>query len=538
MKFDSIISSATFAAAANTACNPAAIQALLPTGADLNFARVVAANETFEVPKGDTGYPNSPPNLPALCAISVQVQSIQNSTYGFGLFLPENWNGRFLAVGNGGFAGGINYEDMASGVRYGFAVMSTDTGHNSTVGDGQWAYQHPERIANWGYLAMHGSVVVSKQIVAAYYAENVSYSYYSGCSTGGRQGLKEAEAFPEDFDGILAGAPAWWTTHLQPWTIRVALYNLPETADYHIPASLFAVINAEVLKQCDPQDGLVDNIISNPEGCNFRPEALLCGANSTGNSSHCLSTTQLHTLHNIYSDYVDESNTFFFPGLSKGTEGQPFLVAANAPNSLGSDYPKYFLGLGPEWRFDSYTDAIIALSDKINPGNATVKFDLSAYYKKGGKILSYHGLADPLIPYKSSPYFYNEVYRTLKPKGIDIGSFYKFFDVPGMSHCSGTTPAFNAPWYFAGANQQLQLGDSIYSTPGFENEEHDVLLALVAWVEKGRVPEQIIATKYVNDTTHDKVLRQRPLCMYPTRAEYRGHGDPNEAKNWNCKSLY
>lgn len=383
---------------------------------------------------------------------------------------------------------------------------------------------------------MHGSVVAAKKLTTSYYKKDLKRSYYSGCSTGGRQGLKEAEAYPEDFDGILAGAPAWWTAHLQPWTARITLYNLPSTANYHIPASLFAAINAEVLKQCDPQDGLVDGIISDPEACNFRAETLLCGS-TTANASNCLTSPQLDTLHNLYSDYIGENNTFFFPALSKGTESQPFLITGDAPNPLGTDYVKYFLGLGPNWDFKQYNDAIISLSDRINPGNATVKFDLSAYQRKGGKILSYHGLADPLIPTKSTPYFYNQVDRTLAPKGVQIDSFFKFFLVPGMSHCSGTTPAYNAPWYFAGANQQPVLGP-VYSTPGFEDKEHDALLALMAWVEEGRVPEYVIGTKYVNDTQHDKVSRQRPLCMYPKQAKYTGKGDANDAKNWKCKSLY
>src|SRR5687767_8438476 len=133
--------------------------------------------------------------------------------------------------------------------------MSTDTGHNSSLGDGSWAYQSPERQENWSHLAMHGSVVTAKTILSAYYGRPVSYNYYAGCSTGGRQGLKEAERYPEDFDGIIAGAPAWWTSHLQPWTVQMGLYNLPTNADYYIPPSKFPLIAKEVLRQCDPQDG-------------------------------------------------------------------------------------------------------------------------------------------------------------------------------------------------------------------------------------------------------------------------------------------
>jgi feruloyl esterase len=416
--------------------------------------------------------------------------------------------------------------------------MSTDTGHNSTTADGRWAYQHPERVENWGHLAMHGSTVAAKAVVAAYYSQNVSYSYYSGCSTGGRQGLKEAERYPEDFDGIVAGAPAWWTSHMQPWTARVWLYNNPASAGYHISAAHFATVNAEVLKQCDPQDGLVDNIISDPKGCNFRAETLLCGANATANDTSCLESPQLDALYKIFTDYLAENNTIIFPTFFLGSEGQPALLTGNAPNPLGTDYIKYFLGKGPNWDYNEYNDEIVTSSDAINPGDATVRFDLSEYHKRGGKILSYHGMIDPLIPTSSTPFFYNHMLRALAPKGIDADSFFKFFLVPGMSHCSGTQPNMNAPWYFAGPNQQSVLGRTVYSVPGFEDKEHDALLAMMTWVEEGEAPEHIIGTKYVNDTLHTDVMRQRPLCMYPRQAKYKGEGDVNAASSWECKGLY
>lgn len=350
--------------------------------------------------------------------------------------------------------------------------------------------------------------------------------------------MKEAEYYPESFDGIVAGAPAWWTSHLQPWTVRIALYNLPTTADYHIPAALFPTLNAEIIRQCDPQDGVVDNIISDPLGCNFQPTTLLCGSNSTANVTGCFTGPQLDTVYNIFSDYVGENNTFIFPSFWLGSEGQPAFFSGNAPNPLGPEYVQYFLGKGPSWNFTDYNDEIIALSDAMNPGNATVGFDLSGFHAKGGKILAYHGMADPLIPTGTTPYFYDHVTRTLKPQGINVDEFYKYFLVPGMSHCSGTQASMNAPWYFAGGNQQAALADDVYSVPGFEDEEHDVLKAMMAWVEEGRVPEYVIGTKYVNDTMHDEVLRQRPICIYPKQAKYTGEGDVDDAANWECKSLY
>ncbi len=235
------------------------------------------------------------------------------------------------------------------GMEYGFAVVSSDTGYSSMVFDASWAYNALEKVANWGYRALHGSIVLAKDVIKVYYGKAPTYSYYSGCSTGGRQGLKEAEMFPEDFDGIVAGAPAWWTTHLQLWNMKVGLYNLPTTAPYHIPSSLFSVIGGE------------------------------------------------------------------------------------EPSSLGTDYVKYMLGLGTNWDWNNFEPSLVALSDKINPGNATANnFDLSPYYKKGGKLLHYHGYADGSIATGSSIYFYNHVLRTLKPQGIELDSFYRYFLVPGM----------------------------------------------------------------------------------------------------------
>lgn len=430
-------------------------------------------------------------------------------------------------------------EAQGPGSRYGFATMSTDTGHNSSSGDGAWAYNQPGRVENWGHLAMHGSVVAAKSIVAAYYNKQISYNYYAGCSTGGRQGLKEAETYPEDFDGIIAGSPAWWTSHLQPWTVKVALYNLPTTADYHIPSALFPAIGKEVLKQCDSQDGLVDNLVSDPVGCNFRPEELLCSNNITnGTSAGCLTAPQISTLYKIYSPSWSENQTFTFPPLYLGSEPSWFLLSSDAPNSLGTDYMRYFLGLGPDWPFYDYNEDIQRLADRLQPGNASVGFDLSAFHAKGGKILSYHGMSDGLIPAGSTPYFYNQVYSELTPRGINVDEFFRFFLVPGMGHCAGTFPTFNAPWYFAGPNQAAALGSTVHSVPGFEDKEHDAMLAMMAWVEEGLAPHSIIGTKYVNETTHTDVLRQRPLCMYPREAKYKGSGDVNKAGSWECKLLY
>ena len=288
---------------------------------------------------------------------------------------------------------------------------------------------------------------------------------------------------------------------MQPWTIKLALYNLPETADYHIPLELFPAIGAEVLKQCDIQDGLTDNIIMDPARCDFFPEALLCGPNVTNQTTAgCLTPAQIGTLYNIYNDYVDVNQTFVFPHLELGSEAQWFvLLGLPIPNPLGYEYPQYMLDLGSDWNFYDFDYSIVQLADHTDPGNCDADdYDLSPFQSRGGKLLMYQGYSDALIPTGSSIYFYKSVLKTLHPKGIDLDPWFRHFLVPGMQHCAGTPPDMNAPWYFAGANQAGTLSlepGSVHSTPGFEDAEHDALLALMRWTEEGVAPESIVATK-------------------------------------------
>ncbi|KAF2118009.1 putative ferulic acid Esterase/Feruloyl esterase [Lophiotrema nucula] len=522
-------------------CSISAIQSVLPVGADVDFVQTVAVNSTFEVPPENIAFPISPVGLPSLCAVSAWVQAPGNTSFGFGLFLPGDWNGRFLAVGNAGFAGGINWLEMGTQVRYGFATMSTDTGHSSNSTDGRWAYKQPEVINNWGYRALHGSVVTAKQITEAFYAQKPTYSYYSGCSTGGRQGFKEAQMFPDDFDGIVAGAPSWYTKHLQTWVIRYWLNNVPNTDAHHIPPELFPVIGAEALRQCDPQDGLTDSIISDPYNCNFRPEALLCGVETVASNSTaatCLTSSQIDTVKKIYSDWVEWDQRLIYPHVAPGSEaswGVWLLNSSVAPSTYGTDYVKYFLGLGPDWSPWSLNDSIVKFAEKDDPGNASVDTDLSAFQKKGGKLISFHGFADSLVPSAGTTYFYDQVDKNLKPQGIKTSDFFRVFMVPGMGHCGGTTPSFNASWYFAGGFQASLIGPTVHSVPGFSDAKHDILLALTNWVENGTAPDSVIATKWTNDTEHTTVLRQRPICRYPEQAKYTGSGDPNQADSWECR---
>ncbi|KAI1097979.1 tannase and feruloyl esterase [Jackrogersella minutella] len=498
----------------------------------INFVEAVLQNGSFGQAETDIPFPTNATKLPALCSVGINVKSSENSSYNFGLFLPDTtWNGKFMATGNGGFGGGINWPDMGILSQYGFATMSTDTGHSSDIADGSWGLDAPERVIDWGHRAMHGSVLFAKEIITSYYAspDGIKYSYYAGCSTGGRQGLKEIQTYPDSFDGIIVGAPAWWTVHLAANTLQLGLYNRPDSAPSHIDPSIFPAIVAEVTKQCDPQDGLVDGIINDPYGCNFNFEALLCTPSSDPTS--CLTPAQLATMVKFYNPWIDVNQTYVFPSMALGTDPSFSLGADLTP--LGFDLFKYWVYNNSDWDYTKFTFNDVLFADSINPGNATAdNFDLSPSNERGSKILMYHGAADSLIPTGSSLYFYQQVLQTLIPQGVTTDDFYRFFLIPGMNHCSGSDLA---PWYIGSASQAV---DGVtHSVPGYEDADHDIILALTKWVEEGKAPDQIIATKFVNDTATLGIERQRPLCPYPKQAQYIS-GDPDQSESWQCRTLY
>ena len=430
---------------------------------------------------------------------------------------------------------------MATFAHYGFAAASTDTGHLAVAFDGTWAINDPEAVTNWGYRAMHESTGLAKEITTSFYNSNIKYSYYSGCSTGGRQGLKEIQMFPFDFDGVLAGAPAWWTTHLQTWSLKVGLYNLPVESSHHISwQTMLGPVAKEVMRQCDPQDGVTDGIISDPYNCNFFPEALACTKSSKPGT--CLTPDQMGTLYNLYSDYVETNQTFVFPHYALGSEYQnSFLFNVtdqSGPSGAGTSYIGPFLFNQANWNWHNYSYDIVQLADRLNPGHANADdFEsMSTYFQKGGKLIQYHGMSDGLICTGSSIYFYKQVLQQLSyTTSLNLSDVYRFFLIPGMQHCAGCDPRTDAPWMIAGASQSLNLvPNTTHSVPGFSNPDHDALLALMRWVENGTAPDQIIATKFVNDTPAMGVARQRPLCPFPKQAVFDGKGNVNQTEGWSC----
>ncbi|KAI0888727.1 tannase and feruloyl esterase [Annulohypoxylon maeteangense] len=481
--------------------------------------------------------PMLPTGLPELCAVKVNVTSSESSSYIFALFLPSEWNSRLLTTGGGGTGGYLNYLDMGIGTHYGFAAMSTDNGHSSSPYDVTWAYNAAEKEIDWGWRAMHGSVGLSKQLIKTYYGEDARYSYYTGCSTGGRQGLKEAQVDADSFDGMLVGAPAWWVTHLTNAITRIQKVYYPLNNTRSIPSKLFPLIAQTVIEQCDEVDGVKDGIVSSPESCHPDFEVLNCESptNSSANASACLTSSQLETLQEIYSDwYVGEELAYQGVGISSEL-GWSTNILPPEPLSFGYDFLRYGVLGDLNWPLSAWNNSVyehVKTLDIVNEFDAN-KYDMSPFRDRGGKILMYHGLSDPLIVTRGSSYFYEQV-KLATGVSHPITDWFRLFFIPGMAHCLGTS--VDAPWHINGAGQNWVLGSNVYSVPGFQDPKHDALLALMDWVEGGKAVDQLIATTWHNQTvTSSGVLRQRPLCPYPKNAVYDGVGDVNDAQSWNCE---
>ncbi|KAI0517986.1 feruloyl esterase B precursor [Xylaria bambusicola] len=530
-------------------CNVAAFEAALETLELEGFSSSSVVYASTIPPGGSSfdpspEYPINATYLPELCAVKFNVKSSETTSYNLAILLPgrERWNGRLMTTGNGGFGGGINYPDMGEYTHYGFVSVSTDTGHLSDIGDSSWALNNPESIVDWSYRALHGSVALAKQIVPAYYSNNktaaslVKFSYYTGCATGGRQGLRSLQLYPNDFDGVLVGDAAWQTTNLQSWSTWMPLQNYPPNASYHIPESLFNSVTARITSLCDSQDGIIDSIIQDSAGCSIDYAFLLCSC-PTRKQTACLTKPQLATLRKMLSPYTI-NDEIVFPGLPLGSD--PSLLASES-NPIGYGYFQNFLYNDTSYNFTLYTDDDYIAAAAGDPGHATAKdFDITSFKESGGKILMYHGYADPLIPAGSSIQY---VTSTLSTMGIDesqLSSFLRLFLIPGMGHCVSNAPTQpGAPWYIAAASQIAGIAGRLtgvnnitHSVPGYMDARHDSVMALVKWVEEGVPPDELVATKFVNDTA-PVVESQRTVCPWPKVARYTG-GGLEAAHNWVC----
>ncbi|KAJ6624184.1 tannase and feruloyl esterase [Mycena sp. CBHHK59/15] len=447
---------------------------------------------------------SAPVNTP-LCRVQFVIVTTNTSAVHAEAWLPDIWYGRFLGVGNGGLNGCVNYVDLDYGTSLHFATIGSDNGHDNA--NGIVFLNHPEVINDFAWRAIHVEAVIGKQIVDAYYGTPPAKSYFLGCSTGGRQGTQSALKFPEDFDGIVGGSPATDWNHLLGWENMITHYlgattlNASDnTSPKLITSDLWPLVSAEVIRQCDALDGVVDGIITEPDGCDFRPEALQCtGTNTTG----CLTSIQVETLKTSTPPIRIGRTTNLSP-ISPGAEADtifgPYLLGG-ALFEVASDWQIYAVLNATEYDFSNFSREDIVLSQSVNAGGiATFDGDMSAFRDRGGKFITYHGRRDPLISSTNSKRVYDLISHTLSIPSLD--DFYRLFLVPGMSHCSlGIGSPFFGQGTFAGTNV-------------VNSSSHNVLLAMVDWVEGGVSPDEIIGSGADGST--------RAHCRYPKRSVWNG----------------
>jgi Tannase and feruloyl esterase len=462
--------------------------------------------------------------LPAFCRVQGVIQPASDSHIGFELWLPASgWNGKYLGVGNGALGGSMTYSvgpatnahGLAEGLLAGYATSSTDTGHKGSVSDAQWALGHPEKIVDYGYRAIHETAEKSKSIVRAFYGDGPKHSYFSGCSTGGRQALMEAQRFPDDYDGIIAGAPASSFTHIfaaQAMNVQAT----EATPASYIPAAKLPTLESAVLATCDALDGLKDGVIDDPRKCHFDPATLLCPG---AESDTCLTQPQVVALKKIYAgprtSKGEQIHPGFLPGSETGVGGWAAWFTSNGPgnglHSLFASVAGMFIFQNPVWDYRAFDlDRDIKIADaKMGRTLNAIDPTLKAFENRGGKLILFHGWNDPALAPNGTVNYYENIVAKMGRKSAE--SFIRLYMVPSMQHCGGGP----GPNSFIGA----------------------ATAALDRWVEQGTRPDRIIATKYKTDGDQTSgVARTRPLCPYPNVARYRSSGSIDDAANFVCEA--
>ena len=490
--------------------NQACSKAFIPAMKDVEIASVTS--ETAPVPH-------------------CKVAGVIGAENHFELLLPETWNGKFVMGGGGGFVGSVmNTSLMFGSLEAGYASVGTDTGHKGHPLVADWALDNPDRLVNFGHKAVHDTAVTAKALIKAYYQKDIGRSYFTGCSTGGRQAFMEAQRYPEDFDGIVAGAPGFDYTGIagQASQINRAMYPDPNNLqEALVGPKEQELIESSYLAMCDEQDGIKDGILNDPRQCKFDVSTLLCKGDKTDS---CLSKEQLAAVQVVYDGPKDSKGNVLFYGFPFGAETSPggwprwltggvkfqadldefqggvdaggfkAPVEPNAFYGFGNGIMRYFVFNDPYWNYATYnydnlqkdTKQAAEILSATNP-------DLSAFRKRGGKMIIYSGWSDAAITGLAVAGYYEDVLAHDKTASDDV----RLFMMPGVEHCFGGTG------------------------PSFVN----FLTEIDLWFETGKAPEQVTAL-WLNEAMQP--TGSRPVCAYPEVAKYDGKGDTRKAESFNC----
>jgi len=464
-------------------------------------------------------------SVPAFCRVVAEAKPTSDSDIRLEAWLPvSGWNGKLQGIGNGGFAGLIDSMQLANSVKSGYAATATDAGHSGSPIDAAWAIGHPEKVVDFGHRGIHEMTRVAKALIQAYYSKAPQRSYFAGCSDGGREALMEAQRYPEDYDGILAGAPANnWTPLLTTAAYDTQALTLDPAS--FIPPAKIPTIAAAVNAACDEADGVRDGILNDPRECHFDPATIQCKAED---SDKCLTVAQVAALKKLYAGTLDSQGHVVYPGYLPGAEegqgGWGLWITGPAPAKslmafFGNGFFSGFVYEKPDWDYKTFkVDADLkAANEKTAQALNATDADLKPFKARGGKLIVYHGWNDPAITALNTINYYDSVIQKMGQKDVD--SFVRVYMAPGVQHCGGGP----------GPDSFGAVGDLKFDDP-----PHSLDASLEQWVEKGTAPSIVIASKFEGqDRTKAKMTR--PLCPYPQAAKYKGSGDTNDAVNFVCR---
>jgi feruloyl esterase len=470
--------------------------------ARITSATNVAAGE-FPAPAGTSAATSRfYATLPSFCHVTATLTPSNDSNITMEVWLPQkNWNGRLEAVGNGGWAGAIPFSSLASVLLSGFAAAGTDSGHIGN--NAEFALGHPEKLIDFGYRAIHETAIQSKVIINAYYRTPARFAYFNGCSQGGRQGLSEAQRYPQDFNGIIAGASA--INQMRMHAARTAL-NLAVNKDKEgvIPKAKYEMIHHAVIEACDGLDEVKDGVIENPVSCKFDYSMLLC---KHGDNSGCLTKGQVESAKAMTSPLKDSKTggVLFAGHLLPGSELGWGTIGGTQPLSLALSGMQNVVFRDRKWDYHTLNLSTDLERASTSDGGATMTTDsnLKPFFDRGGKLLLYHGWWDAQVNPLNSIDYYQDVVKAVGQRAA--ADSIALFMVPGMNHCAGG--------------------------PGADT--FDKLKVIEDWVENGKTPTRIIASH----STNGKVDKTRPLCPYGQIAKYNGTGDLNDAANFTCREV-
>jgi feruloyl esterase len=487
----------------------------------LNQAKVVSASLVAAGSYTPPGSTSALSSLPAFCRITGIATPTSDSLIKFELWVPaDQWNGKLVATGNGGYSPALSYGDMAYAMREGYAVLGGDTGHQSSdPSDMLFAVGHPEKIVDWGMRSVHAITVPGKQILSDLMARPASQAYYYGCSTGGHQAYAEVQRYPDDFDGVIAGDPGNNRVALNAeflWRFLANHKPNDNTTPLLTPAKV-AMVTRAAIAACDSLDGVRDGVIADPRVCTrakFNVDSLKC---TGADNANCLTPPQLLAIEKIYRGPINPvTHAVIYPGPVVGSESS-WASYWGTTVPVRADFWRYWAFNQPNWNwwaFDydrDYATALARLGPMVDQNNV----DIGAFKAHGGKLITYQGWADPVVNPLDTIAYYDKV-RAQQGSQQSVDAFFRLFMVPGMGHCSGGVGQTN----FGNQGAPAPVVDAA----------HDLLTALDQWVTRGAAPDSITAAEIKDGS----VLSTRPLCAYPKKALYNGGGDPHLASSFSC----